>query len=110
MNTTLVHLITDLNLRHIHHKKDDRTDAQLFLGLLSYWIVNKIRYKLKQTSETGFWTEIVRMLSPQNAVTTEATNAIGEKVHMKLCSELNVSLSEHRNQSCLDYAEQQKRR
>ena len=104
------HLNTNLNLRHIHHKKDDRTDAQLFLGLLSYWIVNKIRYKLKQTSETGFWTEIVRMLSPQNAVTTEATNAIGEKVHMKLCSELNVSLSEHRNQSCLDYAEQQKRR
>ena len=104
------HLSTDLNLRHIHHKKDDRTDTQLFLGLLSYWIVNTIRYKLKQTGETCIWTEIVRRLSPQNAVTTEATNAIGEIINMKLCSELNVSLSGRRSQSCLDYAERQKRR
>ena len=29
-------LKTDLNLRPIHHKKDDRSDAHLFLGLLSY--------------------------------------------------------------------------
>ena len=27
---------TDLNLRPIHHKKDDRSDGHLFLGLLSY--------------------------------------------------------------------------
>ena len=84
-------LKTDLNLRPIHHKKDDRSDAHLFLGLLAYWIVNTIRYKLKQTGETCFWTEIVRRLSTQKAVTTEATNALGEKVHMRLCSEPNKS-------------------
>lgn len=84
-------LKTDLNLCPIHHKKDDRSDAHLFLGLLSYWIVNTIRYKLKQTGETCFWTEIVRRLSTQKAVTTEATNALGEKVHMRLCSEPNKS-------------------
>ena len=84
-------LKTDLNLRPIHHKKDDRSDAHLFLGLLSYWIVNTIRYKLKQTGETCFWTEIVRRLSTQKAVTTEATNVLGEKVHMRLCSEPNKS-------------------
>ena len=84
-------LKTDLNLRPIHHKKDDMSDAHLFLGLLSYWIVNTIRYKLKQTGETCFWTEIVRRLSTQKAVTTEATNALGEKVHMRLCSEPNKS-------------------
>ena len=84
-------LKTDLNLRPVHHKKDDRSDAHLFLGLLSYWIVNTIRYKLKQTGETCFWTEIVRRLSTQKAVTTEATNALGEKVHMRLCSEPNKS-------------------
>ena len=84
-------LKTDLNLRPIHHKKDDRSDAHLFLGLLSYWIVNTIRYKLKQTGETCFWTEIVRRLSTQKAVTTEATNALGEEVYMRLCSEPNKS-------------------
>ena len=84
-------LKTDLNLRPIHHKKDDSSDAHLFLGLLSYWIVNTIRYKLKQTGETCYWTEIVRRLSIHKAVTTEATNALGEKIHMRLCSEPNKS-------------------
>nr|WP_308398614.1 hypothetical protein [Prevotella sp.] len=68
---------TDLNLRPIHHKKDDRSDAHLFLELLAYWIVNTIRYKLKQTGETYYWTEIVRRLSTQKAVTTETLNALG---------------------------------
>ena len=87
-------LKTDLNLRPIHHKKDDRSDAHLFLGLLSYWIVNTIRYKLKQTGETCYWTEVVRRLSTQKAVTTEATNALGEKIHMRLCSEPNKSAND----------------
>ena len=63
-------LKTDLNLRPIFHKKDDCSDAHLFLGLLSYWIVNAIRYKLKQTGENSFWREIVRRMSTQKAITT----------------------------------------
>ena len=59
----------------------------LFLGLLSYWIVNTIRYRLKQAGENCYWTEMVRRMSTQKAVTTEATNALGEKVHMRMCSE-----------------------
>ena len=38
---------TDLGLRPIYHQTDDNSDAHLFLGLLSYWIVNTIRTKLK---------------------------------------------------------------
>ena len=81
--------MTDLNLRPIFHKKDDRSDAHLFLGLLSYWIVNTIRYKLEQTGETCFWTEIVRRMSTQKAITTEGTNALGAKVRFRQCSEPN---------------------
>ena len=80
-------LKTDLNLRPIYHKKDDRSDAHLFLGLLSYWIVNTIRYRLKQSGVTHYWTEIVRIMSTQKAVTTEGTNALGGKVYTRLCSE-----------------------
>lgn len=80
-------LKTDLNLRPIYHQKDDASDAHLFLGLLSYWIVNTIRHKLKGKGETSYWTEIVRRMSTQKAVTTEAINALGEKVQMRLCSE-----------------------
>ncbi len=80
-------LKTDLNLRPIHHQVDDRSDAHLFLGLLAYWVVNTIRYRLKQTGMTHYWTEIVRMMSTQKAITTEATNALGEKIHLRQCSE-----------------------
>lgn len=84
-------LKTDLNLRPIYHQKDDNSDAHLFLGLLAYWIVNTIRYKLKQTGYNSYWTEIVRIMSTQKAITTEATNVMGEKVHLRQCSEPNKS-------------------
>lgn len=80
-------LKTDLNLRPIYHQKDSTSDAHLFLGLLSYWVVNTLRYKLKQKGETCFWTEIVRRMSTQKAVTTESINILGQKVLMRLCSE-----------------------
>ena len=80
-------LKTDLNLRPVHHQKDDRSDAHLFFGLLAYWVVNTIRYRLKQSGMTHYWSEIVRMMSTQKAITTEATNALGEKVHLRQCSE-----------------------
>ncbi len=82
-------LKTDLNLRPIFHQKDECSDAHLFLGLLSYWIVNTIRYKLKQTGEHCYWTEIVRRMSTQKAITTEGVNALGGKVFLRLCSEPN---------------------
>lgn len=87
-------LKTDLNLRPIYHQKDKHSDAHLFLGLLAYWIVNTIRYKLKQTGMTHYWTETVRMMSTQKAVTTEATNALGEKVHMRICSEPTIAVKD----------------
>ena len=92
-------LKTDLELRPIFHQKDDRSDAHLFLGLLSYWIVNTIRHKIKLDNlrrkaedpegkyPTPYWTEIVRTMSTQKAVTTKAVNALGEKVKMRICSE-----------------------
>ena len=91
---------TDLNLRPIYHRKDDRSDAHLFLGLLSYWIVNTIRHQMKKVNEarkeadpdpkaeypTPYWTEIVRIMHTQKSITSEAINALGEKVKMRICS------------------------
>lgn len=80
-------LKTDLELRPIYHQSDDKSDAHLFFGLLSYWIVNTIRHKLKQHGITHYWTELKRILSTQKVITTEAENALGEKVEMRLCSD-----------------------
>jgi len=84
---TFRQLKTDLNLRPIYHQKDDRSDAHIFLGLLSYWLVNTIRYQLKCKGENCYWTEIVRRMSTQKLVTTKAVNALGENVEMRICSE-----------------------
>ena len=70
---------TDLELRPIYHQSDEKSDAPLFFGLLAYWIVNTIRYKLKQQGITLYWTEIKRILSTQKAITTEADNALGNR-------------------------------
>ena len=87
-------LKTDLELRPIYHQKDDNSDAHLFFGLLSYWLVNTIRYKLKQHGITHYWTELKRILSTQKAITTEAVNALGEIVEMRLCSDPTDSAAE----------------
>lgn len=80
-------LKTDLSLRPIYHQKDENSDAHLFFGLLAYWVVNTIRHQLEQGGIKHYWTEIVRIMQPQKIVTTEAVNALGEKVAYRVCSE-----------------------
>lgn len=87
-------LKTDLELRPIYHQRDDNSDAHLFFGLLSYWIVNTIRHKLKLQGITHYWTELKRILSTQKAITTEAENALGERVELRICSEPTDAASE----------------
>lgn len=87
IESTSRQLKTDLNLRPIFHQKDERSDAHLFFGLLAYWIVNTIRLQLKESGINHYWTEITRIMSTQKVVTTEAVNALGEKVQTRICSE-----------------------
>lgn len=79
-------LKTDLNLRPIYHQTDARCEAHIFFGLLSYWIVNTIRQKLKLAGETCYWSEIVRRMSTQKLVTTKAINANGDEVELRISS------------------------
>ena len=87
-------LKTDLSLRPIYHQKDESCDAHLFFGLLAYWVVNTIRYRLKQSGINYYWTEIIRRMSTQKLVTTQATNALGETVELRLCSQPSKSAKE----------------
>ena len=73
-------LKNDLNLRPIYHQKDGSSDAHLFFGLLAYWVVNTIRYELKQSNIKCYWTEITRRISAQKLVTTNATNVLGKAI------------------------------
>ena len=87
-------LKTDLELRPIYHQTDDNSDAHLFFGLLSYWIVNTVRHKLKLQGITHYWAELKRILSTQKAITTKAENALGEQIELRICSDPTDAASE----------------
>ncbi|MFA5301037.1 MAG: IS1634 family transposase [Lutibacter sp.] len=80
-------LKTDLDLRPIFHKTDYATQAHLHLGLLAYWIVNTVRYQLKQQGVHSQWTEIVRIMNTQKCVTTTVQNVREQWISIRRCSE-----------------------
>lgn len=56
--------------------------AVMHICSLAYWVVNTIRYALKQSNIKCYWTEIIRRMSTQKLVTTNATNALGEALFL----------------------------
>ncbi len=89
VEATIRVLKTDLDLRPIYHQKDENTMAHLHLGLLAYWLVNTVRYQLKQEGIHSGWREIVRTMNTQKAVTTLAQNSYQEVIMLRRCSEPN---------------------
>jgi hypothetical protein len=73
-------LKTDLDLRPIYHKKDESTMAHLHLGMLAYWVVNTVRYQLKQHDINFQWRETVRIMNTQKAVTSVSQNRCDEVI------------------------------
>jgi hypothetical protein len=61
--------------------------AHLHLGLLAYWVVNTIRYQLKQKGINSDWREIVRIANTPKAVTTTAQNSDENIIVIRNCSE-----------------------
>lgn len=80
-------LKTDLDLRPIYHKTDEASMAHLHLGLLAYWVVNTIRYQLKQKGIKTQWRDIVRIMNTQKIVTTTMDNAYDQQIIIRQCSE-----------------------
>jgi len=87
-------LKTDLDLRPVYHKNDSSTMAHLNLGLLAYWVVNTIRYQLKNKSINYGWKEIVRIMNTQKAVTTTAQNVHDHTITIRRCSEPNEKVKQ----------------
>jgi len=81
-------LKTDLDLRPIYHRKDENTMAHLHLGLLAYWVVNTVRYQLKQNGINSGWREIVRIMNTQKCVTTIMQDTREQWTSICKCSEL----------------------
>jgi len=87
-------LKTDLDLRPIYHKTDEAAMAHLHLGILAYWVVNTIRYQLKQKGIHSDWREIIRILNTQKCVTTSVENIKEETISIRQCTEPNQSVKQ----------------
>lgn len=86
-------LKTDLDLRPIYHKNDDATMAHLQLRILAYWLVNTIRFQLKNKKINSCWKEIVRIGNTQKVITTTGTNTFDKTIEVRKCSEPNQNLA-----------------
>lgn len=80
-------LKTDLDLRPVYHKTEEASMAHLHLGLLAYWVVNTIRYQLKQKGIKNEWSDLVRIMSSQKIVTTTMDNEYDQQIIIRQCSE-----------------------
>jgi len=87
-------LKTDLDLRPIYHKTDDASMAHLHLGILAYWLVNTIRYQLKQQGYNYDWREIVRIMNTQKCVTTSVENINNDIITVRQCTEPTIKVKE----------------
>lgn len=87
-------LKTDLDLRPIYHKTDSAAMAHLHLGLLAYWVVNTIRYQLKQKGINNQWSDIIRKMNTQKIVTTTMQNEYGQQIAIRQCSEPTQQVKE----------------
>jgi hypothetical protein len=85
-------LKTDLDLRPIYHKNDDATMAHLHLGILAYWLVNTVRYQLKNNGINSCWSEIVRIGNTQKVITTSGTNTYDKIITTRKCTKPNENL------------------
>lgn len=87
-------LKTDLSLRPIFHKKDENTEAHLFLGLLAYQLVALIRHQLKMHNINHDWRNIVRIMNTQKMVTTSMKTKDGKLIRIKKSSLPKVKVTE----------------
>ncbi len=58
-------LKTDLNIRPVHHQKDERIQAHIYLTVLAYQIVNTIRHQTRQAGIHDDWQNILRKARTQ---------------------------------------------
>ena len=87
-------LKSDLDLRPIYHKNDDATMAHLHLGILAYWLVNTIRYQLKQHNINHNWQELIRITNTQKVVSTYGQNKDDEIIYVRRCTEPNEKVKQ----------------
>jgi transposase len=80
-------LKSDLILRPVHHQKEQRVDAHLFITVLAYHLLIGVQTQLRQHDVDMRWWQIRKLLSSHVRVTTSMTNKEGERIHVRNSTE-----------------------
>jgi hypothetical protein len=80
-------LKSELLLRPIFHQKEKRSDAHIFVTLLSYHVLHNIRSSLKQTGIVMRWHAIRKRMATHCRVTNRFVTQKGHTLLIRQCSE-----------------------
>jgi transposase len=87
-------LKADLHMRPVFHQSDDNTMAHLNLAVIAYQLVNTIRHQLKAKGIHHDWSNLVRIMNSQKAVTATMLDKQGRKIFIRKCSKPEVQVKE----------------
>jgi transposase len=76
-------LKSNLGLRPIFHKTDNRVDAHLFISVLAYHIMQSILYSLQKQNICISWETLRNIMSSYTRVTTCMKNEQGQTIHIR---------------------------
>jgi transposase len=82
-------LKTDLDIRPIHHQKDENTEAHIFLGIVAYQLVHAIRKEAKKEGIHHGWKRIRNIMSSQTVVTTRMKLENKDSLIVRRCTRPN---------------------
>lgn len=85
-------LKTDLNIRPIHHQKDQYIEPHIWLGIVAYQVVNYIRQTLKQNGINYSWKTIVEKMKAQRCSMISMDAKDNKRIYTKLCTRPNVEV------------------
>ena len=74
---------SELGLRPVYHRKEERTEGHLFITVLAYQLVQAIRRKLEAAGETTSWNRLREILSVQRRVTATFQQRDGHTLHVR---------------------------
>ena len=85
-------LKTDLNIRPIHHQKDQYIEPHIWLGIIAYQVVNYIRQTLKQNGISYSWKTIVEKMKTQRCSLISMEARDNKRIYTKLCTRPSVEV------------------
>ena len=87
-------LKSELGLRPVFHKTEERTEGHLFITVLAYQFVQVIRRKLKNKGNKLGWSSLRNILSVQQRVTATFTQKDGRTLNIRKATKAEKELQE----------------